>query len=182
MKINIPFVLVFLAIILVIGRFIYSVESSRTSKNEMSQTPLVTKDIEQNTTVQEDSIRPVKNNGISFSRSASMYIEFDKSAYEKAIEDGKLIVLIFHANWCAVCEGESPELIEGFNLLNNEHVVGFKLNYQDEDTDDMEKTLAQEFKVTYGHTILILKDGREGYKTEDLWDRSDLLYEVNKLL
>lgn len=108
----------------------------------------------------------------------SPFIEFNQEDYEKAKKEGKVIVLDFYANWCPVCRAEGPELHAGFNELASDKVVGFRVNYNDSDTNDSEKKLAKYFGITYQHTKVILKDGEVVLKTQDEWDKQTFLAEL----
>ena len=112
----------------------------------------------------------------------SPYLEFTKIDYEKALAEGKIIVLNFYANWCPVCRVEQPEVIKGFDSLNSSDVVGFRVSFNDSDTDDDEKQLAKQFKIPYQHTKLILKNGQEVKRSGDQWDKETFLKEVNSIL
>lgn len=109
------------------------------------------------------------------------YLDFKKADYEKALSEGKIIVLNFYANWCPVCRAEAPDVKAGFDSLNNENVVGFRVNYNDPDTDESEKALAKEFGVTYQHTKVILKNGAYVFKETVQWSKEDLIDVVNKV-
>ncbi|MBI4009271.1 redoxin domain-containing protein [Candidatus Roizmanbacteria bacterium] len=112
----------------------------------------------------------------------SLYIEFNKADYEKALQEGKIVFLDFFANWCPICRVEAPELKAGFDSLTTEKVVGFRVNYNDTETDEDEKKLAEEFDIPYQHTKVILKDRKEVLKDGDTWDKEKFLEEINKVL
>ncbi len=105
----------------------------------------------------------------------SPYVEFSEDDYEKALQEGKTVVLNFYANWCPICRGEAPEIESGFESLNDEQIIGFRVNYNDSDTDENEKKLAEQFKVPYQHTKIILKDGKEVYRDNNPWDKEMFL-------
>lgn len=87
------------------------------------------------------------------------FIEFNQDDYSAAKDSGKTVVLYFYANWCSICRAETLVLEESFKELNSEKVIGFRVNFQDDDTDDVEKELAKEFSVVNQHTKVILKPG-----------------------
>ncbi|MBI3619685.1 thioredoxin family protein [Candidatus Roizmanbacteria bacterium] len=93
----------------------------------------------------------------------SPYLAFNQTDYDKALKSRKVIFLDFYANWCPICRSEEPELEAGFNSLTTDKVVGFRVNWQDSDTDDNERKLAQEFGITTQMTKIILKDGKKVY-------------------
>ena len=102
--------------------------------------------------------------------------------YEKALKSGKVVFLDFYANWCPICRGEGPELHAGFNALNTDKLVGFRVNYNDTDTDANEKKLAQQLQIPYQHYKVIIKDGKAVYQNGDTWDREMFVQEIGKFL
>lgn len=113
---------------------------------------------------------------------ASPYVEFSKADYEKAFSSGKVIFLDFYANWCPICRAEAPELKAGFDGLMTDKVVGFRVNFNDSETDDDEKALAQKFNIPYQHTKVILKNGKEVMRASDQWDKNMFITEINKVI
>ena len=111
---------------------------------------------------------------------SSPFLEFNQEDYEKARESGKIVFLDFYANWCPICRGEAPELESGFNSLTTDSVVGFRVNYNDSDTDEGEKKLAGEFDITYQHTKVILKNREVVLKDGEVWDKNKFFEEINK--
>lgn len=110
------------------------------------------------------------------------YIEFNTADYELAKSQGNIILLDFYANWCPICRAEEPEIKAGFDALTAENVVGFRVNYNDDETDDAEKALAKEFGVTYQHTKVIVHNGEVKLKTLEQWDVEIFNEELGKVL
>lgn len=110
------------------------------------------------------------------------YIEYNRADYERAISDGKIIFLDFYANWCPLCRTQEPEIYEVFDNLDNDKVIGFRVNYNDSDTDQDEKEFARGLAVTYQDTKIILKDGQEAFRASEFITREQLLTEINKAL
>ncbi len=114
--------------------------------------------------------------------SASPYIVFNKIDYEKALAENKIVFLDFFANWCPICREEAPNLKAGFDALQTDKVVGFRVNYNDTETDADEKKLASEFSIPYQHTKVILKNGKEVTRSLESWDKEKFLKEINSVL
>ncbi len=113
--------------------------------------------------------------------SASPLLAFNKTDYEVAVKSGKLTVLYFYANWCPICKAEFPVMQEVFNGLTNEKVVGFRVNYNDSETDADEKALAKEFGVGYQHTKVLVKDGARVLKSPESWNKERYMAEISRL-
>src|SRR3989344_3188480 len=85
-------------------------------------------------------------------------LDFTKADYDKEVASGKLVVLYFYANWCPICRVEFPVMQSSFNSLTTDRVVGFRVNYNDSDTDTDERDLARAFGVAYQHTEVFAKN------------------------
>lgn len=130
-----------------------------------------------------DSARKIEGySGEVLAGNSAPYLVFNKADYDKAIASGKIVFLDFFANWCPICRAEAPEIKAGFDGLTRSDIVGFRVNYNDSDTDDDEKELAKQFGITYQHTKVILKDGREVFKSLDQWDRETFNSELSKVI
>lgn len=130
---------------------------------------------------QQSSATAAGYKGDPLAGKASLYLDFKKADYEKALADGKIILLDFYANWCPICRAEAPELKAGFDSLTTDRVVGFRVNYNDSDTDEDEKKLAKDFAITYQHTKVILKNGKEVLRTQEQWDKTEFVKQINNL-
>lgn len=103
----------------------------------------------------------------------SFFFVFTKDDYQRALDGDKVIFLSFYADWCPFCRAEEPEIEAGFNALESDKVIGFRVNYNDGETDADEKALAEQLRITYQHTKVILVDGKEVFRTGDTWTRGD---------
>lgn len=109
----------------------------------------------------------------------SQYRTFSKVEYDKAKSEGKIIFLNFYANWCPICRAEAPDIAAGFNELNNPNIVGFRVNYKDDETDNTEKELANQFQITYQHSKVIIKEDQILYKQiAEKWDKGKVIKEL----
>lgn len=124
----------------------------------------------------------VKFTGTVLAESSSPVIDFNKTDYETALSAGRLIVLFFYADWCPICKEEIPKFYEALQEIDDETVVGFRVNYNDDFTDSFEEDLAREFGVSYQHTKIFLVSGERVLKAPDSWDKERYITEINKLL
>ena len=62
-------------------------------------------------------------------------------------------VLFFYANWCPTCLPADADFTKNINKLPSDLTL-IRVNYEDTDTDQAEKDLAQKYAVTYQHTFI----------------------------
>jgi len=120
--------------------------------------------------------------GITLAGKSAPLIDFTKADYDAAVKTNKLIVLYFYANWCPTCRAEFPVMQGAFNELTTDKVIGFRVNYNDDQTDADEKALAKQFGVAYQHTKVFVKNGQRILKSPETWDDKRYDAEINKAL
>jgi thiol-disulfide isomerase/thioredoxin len=111
--------------------------------------------------------------------STTPFLVFNQADYDKAVAEGKVVFLDFYANWCPICRAEAPDIHAAFNELSSDEVVGFRVNYNDSDTDSDEEKLADAYGITYQYTKVIVKDGKVVTKSQDVWSKEDVLKNIN---
>ena len=83
-----------------------------------------------------------------------MMVHFSKDGFDKALNDGKLMMVDFWASWCGPCRMLGPVIEDLANQYEGKAVVG-KVNVDDE----------QELAIRYGvmsiPTVIFFKDGKE---------------------
>ena len=79
---------------------------------------------------------------------------FNKESFDKALDQGKLMMVDFWANWCGPCRMLGPVIEDLADRYEGKAVVG-KVNVDDE----------QELAIRYGvmsiPTVIFFKDGKE---------------------
>lgn len=109
----------------------------------------------------------------------AQFVPFENEAYQRAREENKTILLYFYANWCPTCRAEILVVEDALKELDGEKVVGFRINYNDDQVDDTERKLAEENNVVYQHTKVIIKNGevveQSGYPWPDVATYTDAL-------
>jgi thiol-disulfide isomerase/thioredoxin len=79
------------------------------------------------------------------------YVVYSKKALDNAA--GKRRVLYFYASWCPICRPADLNFKDNVSKIP-EDVVVVRVNYNDPDTDQEEKDLAQKYGITYQHTFV----------------------------
>ncbi|MEK7194946.1 MAG: thioredoxin family protein [Patescibacteria group bacterium] len=120
--------------------------------------------------------------GTVLAGTSAQLLDFKKADYDAALKTDKLVVLYFYANWCPICKAEVPLLEEAFNQLKTDKVIGFRVNYKDDQTDKDEEALAKQFGVPYQHTKVFVKNGERVLKSPEGWDTNRYLKEINAQL
>jgi len=121
--------------------------------------------------------------GTVLAGSTSPLLDFKQADYEAVLETDKPILLYFYANWCPLCKNEVRDATyPAFDAFDMDGLVGFRVNYNDSDTDADEVGLAREFGVAYQHTKVLLKNGDRILKSPEQWTKERYLQEMTDLL
>jgi len=123
-----------------------------------------------------------KYTGTVLAGKSAPLLSYNNTDYEAAVKSDKLVALYFTANWCPICKVEIPNLYAAFNELATDKVVGFRVDYNDSDTDADEKNLARELGVVYQHTKIFLKNGKQVLKSPESWSKERNLSEITKAI
>ncbi|MBI2173218.1 MAG: redoxin domain-containing protein [Candidatus Aenigmarchaeota archaeon] len=113
---------------------------------------------------------------------AKNYYRYDRAAYEQALSGGKIVFLDFYASWCPICNAEKPDIVQAFNEIDYDNVVGFQVHYNDDQTNDDDRSLAREFGITYQHTKIIIKDGTVALKSLEVFSADRVKAEIAGLV
>ncbi len=131
----------------------------------------------------EEGAMMAKYTGVVLAGTSALLLDYNKADYDAAIASDKLVVLYFYANWCPICKEETANaLYPAFNELTTDTVVGIRVNYKDSDTDKEEENLARQFGVSYQHTKVFVKNGKQILKAPDSWNKTRYLDEIHKAL
>ncbi|OGM59723.1 hypothetical protein A3A75_02090 [Candidatus Woesebacteria bacterium RIFCSPLOWO2_01_FULL_39_10] len=92
-----------------------------------------------------------QNSGSAALDLSDQYIVYSKEAFES--NSNKKRVLFFYANWCPTCRPADANFSSNISKIP-EDVVLIRVNYNDSETDQEEKDLAEKYQVTYQHTFV----------------------------
>ena len=138
--------------------------------------------LSQNKTQNPEPIKTTEA-GTLLAGTATPLYDFTQAQYDEALKSGKTILLYFYAKWCPICREETANaLYPAFNQLNTDKLVGFRVNFKDDDTDENEVALARKFGVLYQHTKVILKPDSSSQKFPDSWNLARYLSEIANVL
>lgn len=130
----------------------------------------------------DEQPKAVRFDGEVLAGRVSKVYDFNESDYKRALEADKTVVLFFYAKWCPICQREvAYSFYPAFNSLGDINTVGFRVNYNDSDTDKFEEELAREFGVAYQHTKVIIKGGQRVVKSPEEWSEDRYLQELSNL-
>ncbi|MEK7505507.1 MAG: thioredoxin family protein [Patescibacteria group bacterium] len=186
---SLPITLIVLAVIAIIGGVTYYSNSDRkamadkemTEKEAMEQKAMEEKKMSEEKTI--GMMEKVSYTGKTLAGTSAPLLDFNKSDYESAKKTDKLIVLYFYATWCPICKVEvASSLYPAFNDLKTDKVIGFRVNYNDSDTDKDEVALAKEFGVAYQHTKVFVKNDERILKSPESWDKARYISEIEKVI
>lgn len=112
---------------------------------------------------------------------ADNYFRYDEAAFNQAREDGKVIFLDFHADWCPTCINEHPKIVSAFNTLDHDDVIGFQVHFRDGQTLPEDEAASHAYGVSYQHTkVFIDGNGAVTLKTLEVLESDEIIAEIEK--
>ncbi len=99
----------------------------------------------------EDTMTNKENTMTDDKTNTNRYVLYSKATFENAAKNRR--VLFFYANWCPTCQPADADFKTNANKIPSDVTV-IRVNYNDTDTDQEEKALAQQYGVTYQHTFV----------------------------
>lgn len=148
MKIALPIIIV-TTIAIAAGAFVYTSTQKPKSSDSMMKID--------ETTMQQNRVEP-KNNDVTgleeekmVASETSGYLVYSKTNLDNAKNTRR--VLFFYANWCPTCRPADANFSENESKIPTGTTL-IRVNYNDTETDQDEKDLANKYGVTYQHTFV----------------------------
>lgn len=145
-----------LIILLGTGYFIINPESNSEIDSSQSE-PTVSQDSQMLMDGTDDDVSQETQIGEELS-SNGRYLVYSEESFEEAKDDRR--ILYFYANWCPTCIPVNQEFISDADQIP-EDVVVFRVNYNDDETEQFEEELAEQYGVTYQHTFVQVDESGE---------------------
>ena len=101
---------------------------------------------------------------------------YDKTAFDKALAEGRPVIVDFFADWCPTCKAQKPHVQSLLGEARMKEVTLFIADY------DKEKDLKQALRVTQQATFVVFKGGKEVARSTGQTKREDLAALFGKAL
>lgn len=103
---------------------------------------------------------------------------YSKTAFNTAMEQGKAILLHFHADWCGVCHMQMKILNTLLKSGKYDNVIALQADYDSRTRSDEESQLVQQLKVGNRSTILYFINGKRVYEISNVKNVGELIDET----
>ena len=103
-------------------------------------------------------------------------LPYDKAAFDKALAEGKPVIVDFFADWCPTCKAQKPHVQSLLGEAKMKDVTLFIADY------DKEKDLKKALRVTQQATFVVFKGGKEVGRSTGQTKKEDLAALFGKAL
>ncbi|MEP7296423.1 MAG: thioredoxin family protein [Burkholderiales bacterium] len=101
---------------------------------------------------------------------------FSKPAFDKALAEGKPVVVDFAASWCPTCKQQKPIVQSLANDVKRKSLTIFVADF------DKEEALKKQLNVTMQSTLVAFKSGKEVARSTGQTDKAELAALLDKAL
>ncbi|MEO8752023.1 MAG: thioredoxin family protein [Casimicrobiaceae bacterium] len=95
-------------------------------------------------------------------------LPYDKTAFDKALAEGRPVIVDFFADWCPTCKAQKPHVQSLLGEARMKDVTLFIADY------DKEKDLKKALRVTQQATFVVFKSGKEVGRSTGQTKKEDL--------
>ncbi len=103
------------------------------------------------------------------------FIDFDRELYDEALNLNKNILLYFYSGWGSTCVTEFPKAMKALDSFTGQSIVAFRINFDDANTDDEERFIAERLGVRHQYTKVFIRDGKVVLKDGNPWMSEDFV-------
>lgn len=130
-------IVVFVVVLAAVGYFLYA--------NNKTQS------ITKTSSTEDSSMNETSESMDTDHANDSKYVIYSPMVFEEKAVGRR--VLFFYANWCPTCRPADESFRENQSQIPGDLTV-IRINYNDTETDEDEKALAQKYGITYQHTFV----------------------------
>jgi len=113
---------------------------------------------------------------LAASASLAAEVAFSQAAFDKALVDGKPVVVDFAASWCPTCKEQKPIVLGLLKDPKRQSLTVFVADF------DKEEALKQRLKVTMQSTLVAFKGGKEVARSTGQTNKAELGALLDKAL
>ena len=140
-------ILIVIALFAVVGAYLYTQKTTKTS------TKMLPGELD------DKSMLAGNDKTGTETMKKTRYIVYANDSLSESLNTKR--VLFFYASWCPTCRPVDAEFMANESQIPSDTTV-IRVNYNDSETDQSEKSLALKYGITYQHTFVqIDKNGNE---------------------
>lgn len=102
-----------------------------------------------------DSPDPLVNDVLTRPKT-SLYSDYSKDNFDKALASDSVLVLYFTSNWCSECTKQDTTNQEVFNEIGDQGLVFLKVHILDSETTSESDALAKKFDIVKENSYVVL--------------------------
>ncbi len=112
-----------------------------------------------------DSPEPLVNDVLTRPKT-SLYSDYSKDNFDKALASDSVLVLYFTSNWCSECTKQDTTNQEVFDEIGDQGLVFLKVHILDSETTSESDALAKKFDIVKENSYVVLdKKGAVAFKS-----------------